>query len=89
MSGAQLGLRLKARQPPFAFTRSRILSSPVAGWRAGSPNGWHLIHLMEDLPMIELIKDNPGLFAGLGLYIATAVLILASRSPEPDDDEAL
>lgn len=39
--------------------------------------------------MIELIKDNPGLFAGLGLYIATAVLILASRSPEPDDDEAL
>lgn len=39
--------------------------------------------------MIELIKENPGLFAGLGLYIATAVLILASRSSEVDDDEAL
>lgn len=39
--------------------------------------------------MIELIKENPGLFAGLGLYIATAVFILASRNPEADDDEAL
>ena len=39
--------------------------------------------------MIELIKDNPGLFAGLGLYIATAVLILASRNPNADDEEAL
>lgn len=39
--------------------------------------------------MIELINENPGLFAGLGLYLATAVLILASRSPEVDNDETL
>lgn len=37
--------------------------------------------------MIDLIKENSGLLAGLGLYIATAVLIWASRGPNADDDE--
>jgi hypothetical protein len=85
MSGALPASRLKARRPPFVLTRFHVVSSPVVGWRAGCL----LIYLMEDLPMIELIKENPGLFAGLGLYIATAVLILASRSPEVDTDESL
>jgi len=39
--------------------------------------------------MLELISANPGVFAGLGLYIATAAVILASRSPEADDDDTL
>jgi hypothetical protein len=42
---------------------------------------------MEDVPMLELINANPGLFAGLGLYIATAAVILASSSPDANDEE--
>jgi len=37
--------------------------------------------------MLELITASPGLLAGLGLYIATAAVILASRSPETDDEK--
>jgi hypothetical protein len=42
---------------------------------------------MEVVPMLELINANAGLFAGLGLYIATAAVILASSSPVADDEE--
>jgi len=37
--------------------------------------------------MLELITASPGLLAGLGLYIATAAVILTSRSPEADDEK--
>ena len=37
--------------------------------------------------MLELINANPGLVAGLVLYIATAAVILASPSPDADGEE--
>ncbi len=39
--------------------------------------------------MLALINANSGLFAGLGLYIATAAVILASPSLKADDEETL
>jgi hypothetical protein len=54
---------------------------------ADSLSGWNLTHLMKDLAMLELITASPGLLAGLGLYIATAAVILTSRSPEADDEK--
>ena len=39
--------------------------------------------------MLALINANPGLFAGLGLYIATAAVILASCSPGARAEETL
>jgi len=41
----------------------------------------------KGLAMLELITASPGLLAGLGLYIATAAVILTSRSPEADDEK--
>jgi hypothetical protein len=41
---------------------------------------------MEVVPMLELINANAGLFAGLGLYIAAAAVILASSSRDADDE---
>ena len=39
--------------------------------------------------MLALINANPGLFAGLGHYIAAAVVILASSSPGAHEEGTL
>jgi hypothetical protein len=65
------------------------VSPPIAELGSVSLIAWHSAHLMEDVPMLALINANPGLFAGLGLYIATAAVILASSSPGAHEEETL
>jgi hypothetical protein len=41
---------------------------------------------MDDVLMLELINANPGLFAGFGLDVAIAAVILTSSRPDADDE---